>query len=591
VNVRFLPHLVLLALVATGSARAEDAGYEDRLVEWALQQEGLERDPQPDAKRIEEIRIRSENVVAPTDPWPRILNIVHVKTKERVIRRELLFNEGDIYDSEVVAESERNLRVQLIILAVARIVPVKGKTAGTVGILVVTKDLWSLRLNTQINTVGSLVQLLHLHPSENNFLGLNQQLALDFLLKLDTMSFGQAFTESRLFGTRLAFSETAAIIVNRSSGKAEGSRGGFTFGQPLYSLATESAFGIAANWQVETSRVYQGATVLQLPNPDPETPGDTIPFIYETREVDAAASYTRSFGRLFKTNVSGLLGAYRRRFTAPLDLGLSDAQRAWLEANKAPRSEGAVYLGSELALYRAEYLVLRNIDTFALSEDTPIGHRLVFQLRWTPGFFPQEGYLEGGASLRYRLYAKDDLATLTLAASARFVPGNTDIPSLVNRRVAAELVNYSPLIGIGRIAFRGLVDVFSEDLNHRFFLLGGGNGLRGTSPEVLSGTKRVLFNLEYRTLPLEFYTLHAGLVVFYDAGSAFSDSTSFRNNFTQTLGIGLRTLFPQFDVETFRIDFGYVVRGVQANSFGDRFSTSFGQVFGYRPVFLDSPLF
>jgi outer membrane translocation and assembly module TamA len=100
----------------------------------------------------------------------------------------------------------------------------------------------------------------------------------------------------------------------------------------------------------------------------------------------------------------------------------------------------------------------------------------------------------------------------------------------------------------------------------------------------------LLINLEYRTLPWEFHTLHAGLVVFYDAGSAFSDAASLKNNFTHTIGIGLRTLFPQFDTQTFRFDFGYVIRGPPASSFADQFSTSFGQVFDYRPAFLDQPL-
>lgn len=584
-----LSRLAVLALIAAGSALAQEAGYEDRIEEWALRMEGLEREPHPEGKRIEKIYVRSENVVAPTDPWPRILNAVHVKTREHVIRRELLVKEGDSYDSEAVAESERNLR-QLFILAIARVIPVKGSTPESVGLLVVTKDLWSLRLNTQINTVGSLVQLLRVRPSEQNFLGLNQQLSLDFILRLDTMSFGQAFTDPRLFGTRLALSESAAIIVNRSSGKVEGSRGRVALEQPLYSLATETAFGLAGSWQVQTTRIYQGANIFQLPYPDPATQTDTVPFVYQDQTVDGVASYTRSFGRLFKTNVGPFVGAYTRRYASAPEIPLSDAQRAWLVATKLPRSEDAVYLGAALQLYRADFRIFRNLQTFALSEDVQLGHMIQFLLRWSPGFGSTAGFLESGASFRYRLYAGGDLATLTLAARARLMPSTPETSSLVNRRFAAELVNYSPVIGIGRVAFRSLVDLLYQDLNHGFFLLGGGNGLRGASPEILTGTRRLLINLEYRTLPWEFHTLHAGLVVFYDAGSAFSDAASLKNNFTHTIGIGLRTLFPQFDTQTFRIDFGYVIRGPPASSFADQFSSSFGQVFDYRPAFLDQPL-
>ena len=37
-------------------------------------------------------------------------NRLHITTREEVVRQELLFDSGDPYDQEVVAETERNLR-------------------------------------------------------------------------------------------------------------------------------------------------------------------------------------------------------------------------------------------------------------------------------------------------------------------------------------------------------------------------------------------------------------------------------------------------------------------------------------------------
>jgi hypothetical protein len=572
-------------------AAAQDQGYEDRLVKWGLELQGRERDPNPEGKVIDQILVSSENIIAPTDPYPTILNIIHVKTREQVIKREVLLQPGDKYNAEVASESERNLR-SLFILAVARVVPVKNPIPGHVDILVVTKDLWSIRLNTQFNTVGSLLQVLHIMPTEQNFLGLNQQLSLDFLMKLDTISLGEAFTDSRLFGTRLGISESAAIILNRDTGKSEGSRGGISFGQPLYSLATERAFNISGSWDIERARIYRGADVWQLPF-DVST-GATVPYIYDAKDVEGLGSYTLSYGRRFKTNVTFGVGAYTRRFTPPLDLGLSDDQRAFLTANYLPRSEDAVYLLAQLQLYRAEYRVLHNIRTFALSEDFQLGPSLLFSTRYAvPALFSSTQYFEGGTSLGYTFYQWDDLFTATLAARARLLPDGS-IPnqpsSIVNRRVAMEVVNYSPVIGPGRFALRGLVDILGQDLNNSRFLLGGGNGLRGTAAESLTGTKRLLWNFEYRTKPLEFHTLFIGGVLFWDAGRVWGNGTT--SPFVHTVGIGLRTLFPQFDVATLRIDFGIVLRGadvVGPTSFLDRVSASFGQVFDYRPGFLDSP--
>ena len=40
----------------------------------------------------------------------RIANALRFKTRTNVVRRELLFKQGEVYDSAIVAESERNLR-------------------------------------------------------------------------------------------------------------------------------------------------------------------------------------------------------------------------------------------------------------------------------------------------------------------------------------------------------------------------------------------------------------------------------------------------------------------------------------------------
>jgi len=568
---------------------ASEEGYEGRLVEWGLALQGREPDPNPEGKVIDEILVSSEDIVAPSDPYPKILNILHVKTKQDVVKREILLQPGDRYDPEIAAESERNLR-QLFIFAVARVLPVKSPTPGKVSILVVTKDLWSIRLNSEFNTVGSLLQLLHLRPTEQNFLGRNQQVSLDFLMKLDTISLGQAFTDRRLFGTWLTFSETAAIILNRSTGKSEGSRGAFFFGQPLYSLATEQAFGITGSWDIETVRTYRGANVWLVPFPDPATGNPVlVPVIYDAKNLQAAASYTRSYGRQAKTNLSIGLGAYTRRYTPPVYLGLTDDQRAWLTSNYLPRSEDVVYLEGALQLYRADYRVLRDIATFALSEDFHLGPSMFVDLLYAePALLSSVRFLEGKTRLRYALYEKDDLFIATLAIGARFQPDGSTAPgasSLVNRRLSGEVVNYFPVIGPGRFAVRGYFDTVANDLNNTKFFLGGGNGLRGTPAESLTGTTQLLFNLEYRTKPLEFHTLHLGGVVFWDAGKTWGAGTT--SAFTHSIGIGLRGLLPQFDLETLRIDFGYVLRGPMPSSFLDRFSASFGQVFDYRPGFLN----
>jgi hypothetical protein len=130
------------------------------------------------------------------------------------------------------------------------------------------------------------------------------------------------------------------------------------------------------------------------------------------------------------------------------------------------------------------------------------------------------------------------------------------------------------------------VDLRGAPLSRQLLVLGGSNGLRGAEAEQYAGSNLALVNLEYRTLPVEILTLHVGLVLFLDAGAAFPQSP-----WVHSVGVGLRFLFPQFDRETARIDFGYVFD----EPGGPRplyryFSASFGQVTDYQPGYLGSPL-
>ena len=74
-------------------------------------------------------------------------------TDPEVIERELLLAEGDVYDEARAEESMRNLRA-LGIFALVRIVAVTTPDPKRSGLLVYTRDLWSLRLETGFAGTG-----------------------------------------------------------------------------------------------------------------------------------------------------------------------------------------------------------------------------------------------------------------------------------------------------------------------------------------------------------------------------------------------------------------------------------------------------
>ena len=554
-------------------------GYEETLLAWGLAQQAREVEPEPGGKTLEEVLVASEDVVAESDPYPNFLNIFHVRTREQIIRREVLLETGAPYSTELADETARNLR-KLGIFSAVRVVPVKGQTPGGVALLVITKDLWSLRLNQTWDLVGSFLRYVRLQGTEKNFLGLNQQLAVDFMLRPDTMSFGQTYVNRRVGGSRWYLGETAFLIVGRESGEVEGTRGSVVLNRPLYALATPWSFNASADWNIATTRIFRGTEIWQLPYPE----GEPVPYIYETREVSAGANYTRSYGESSKKNVTGGVTAYHRGYEAPPEAPLDEAQREWLRANHLPRSEEAVYASLSLSAFDARYEVMRDVNAYALSEDFQMGHSVLTTVRYAPPVFASVAhYAELGVAARYRWRWGDALTTVAAGGSIRRALREGE--GWTNRRWAAEWHQVSPKVLGGRFVVRGLLDVNLDDLFDRVSLLGGANGLRGAGQDAYAGKRLLLVNLEYRTAPWVFHTLHLGGVLFYDTGSAFER----RPNLVHSVGVGIRFLFPQFTVHVFRLDFGYVINDDRP-SVGQRFTFSGGQVSEYRPDILETPL-
>jgi hypothetical protein len=331
------------------------------------------------------------------------------------------------------------------------------------------------------------------------------------------------------------------------------------------------------SWNVRTRRVFRGASVWQVPYPD-EASGETVPLVYAVREFAGEATATRSFGRELKVDVSASLGGYSRQYTPTL---VDGAQAEWLKTNYLPRSENVTYLSGYVRAFPSTFRVLRNLDTFELSEDYQLGWVAQGGARWAfPLPFAPSNFVELGASLRYRFYAADDLFTVTVAGGVRLRPGLEP----ANQRLTAEVSNYSPQFYGGRFVARVLVDVKGNDLDNRQLLLGGSTGLRGAFAEEYSGRNMVLGNFEYRAKPIELWSNWLGLVLFYDVGSAFNVKPSL----THSVGLGFRLLLPQLNKEVLRVDFGFVFGGAIPGA--DRINASWGQVTDLRPDFLDQPI-
>ncbi len=630
---------LLVAAVPPGSASALDVKkqYEEGLVSWALAQAGLERDPAPAGKVIERIEIVREEIIARSDPWPGFLNIFHVKTKDFVVRQELLIRPGDRWDEELVDESARILR-KLFILAVVRTVACRSRTPGKVVLLVVTKDLWSIRLNMNWSMVGSVVGFWDFTPTEMNLAGRNKRLSLHLRLEeldlgsfkvRDAVSVGQLYVDPRVLGSRLRLVEWVDLVIageipsggvglggkawvpSARPGTIEGAYAQVTLGKPLYSLATEWSWGA---WGVLDIRQVRRFTVNPESAPPGESPGHglktllvqsplgtvackvggapstchAVPRVYDRSELMAGAYVTRSFGRAIKHDVSAGLTSYRLRYAPPGDFPFDEETRAAYVRYSLARSEDASYFYFTYQTRDTRFIQLRNIQTFALTEDFSLGHNLSLTARFATNLTDAaQGYLELSASASYLWHFRGDLLTLWASASSRWQPRIEALGypgPLVSSSLDVGFKNVTPRLWIGRLHLQVHATLRDNNIDRTTVALGGDSGLRGYASGQFEGQNLFLVNAEYRSEPLNLFTVHCGFILFYDGGAVFAGpdprqpSATLPFRFHQSVGLGLRAHLPQFDKESMRVDFGVPLSG-DAGGVGTWFSFSFRQTF------------
>lgn len=213
-------------------------------------------------KRIRRVEIRRLSVFGTNinnpllyDPsrLESVLNKTHFNTNENIIRKNLLFKEGDTLSPLVLSDNERLLR-QLPFIDDARVlvIPVSGEEAD---ILVITKDIYSLSAKIDFKSIerGSVSVF------DKNIFGMGHEFGID-------IPYDDRFTDSPGFGVRYFINNISRSFINLNmyyiDGLGERSFG-FDLGRSLISSATKYAGGISLK------RTYTTEDLDSLPEPEP----------------------------------------------------------------------------------------------------------------------------------------------------------------------------------------------------------------------------------------------------------------------------------------------------------------------------------
>jgi hypothetical protein len=507
-------------------------------------------DPSPDGKTIERIDFIRIDPVDPHDPVPPQLDRLHTTTRESVLLHELLVRQGNEWNAVLVDESARRLRL-LPQLSLVLCVAMRGSAPGTVRLVVITKDVWSLYVDFDIEGTAGGLELLDLEPKETNFAGRHQTVLGRFVLRPLSFSLGASYEVPRLDERWLSLDVDGNIIVNRASGRQEGSFGSVRVGRPLYSARARWAWSVGVTWNDEVYRRYVNAAVDRF---IPASPATTpVPWTYHARTSRESAEVTRSFGWETKNDFTIGAALSRATFGTPDDPALDPAAVAQFNRAALPTSDDRLGPYVQWHGYTSDFSRILDFDTLGLQEDYRLGHDL--WLRVYPlarGFGSTRDLVGTYAAAAYSVALGDGVARASLESTIEAEPTRISDASLI-----AGLGVATPRIGVGRLVFTATVLNRWRNYLNALSFLGGDTLLRGYPSRYLAGKDLVTTNLEYRSRPLEIASLQFGASAFYDVGDADNDLGHLDPK--QSVGIGLRAVFPQVERSVLRLDVGFPV--------------------------------
>ncbi len=429
-----------------------------------------------------------------------VANSVHILTDEEVIRRELLFREGDAYDAHLVEESGQNLRN----LGIMGDVVIDADTLddNSVDITIRTHDRWTLRPGVAMRQEGPRGGF-SVSVRDDNFLGNAQKLRLGYtyLSGPGNPHGGEvAFTEPRLWGSR--WNTTLQYGVSQEYRVAA-----LNVESPFYSDRTP----LAARAFVAHTRVhllqYRDDLAMQ------------VGYIDQENELAWVASRSQA-GLSLLTSL-----AYVRMRSRPVGYPLT------------PFGNVDLVIGSVSVLQR-NHIPALSADVAGRIEDISVGYQAGMAL---------------GRNLHFTTAGTEDYFIKVFGQSNVMIGGKffASYQALATTYIERRVVNETIISGIAlhhwqlspNQHFIGRVGAIIQSRCDptTLLVLGASNGLHGYGYYEFIGQRMMLINLEHRMLSLaRIWFLQLSGAIFFDSGAMWNEEQDLRKQrFHSSAGVGL----------------------------------------------------
>lgn len=344
---------------------------------------------------IDTILIINRNIFDPDADAPgflaRLANRLHARTRAWVIRRALLVNPGEPYDSARVAESERALR-NLHVFSRVRLDTTR--LGGRLALRVATTDGWSTKPQLGYSSAGGSVSWLA-GLVEDNLLGTATSLTAIYNKTPDRTSLSFGYFSPHFVGRRTGL---AAGFSDKSDGRV----GTWQLGLPFYETAAPHAFTTDGEAASERVLVFR----------------------------DAALASTLEH----RTLVFGVTAGFAPRATSRDYLRVSLAAQ-WRREDFATEASAVIprsvfgTAGTALDVAHVRFQVLERFNSYARREDVDVSQLLHFGVWVAPRAW---GYPSGEAGVGTELAAQlaapwpGGFAVLRGAGNGVFTPSGPD---------------------------------------------------------------------------------------------------------------------------------------------------------------------
>jgi hypothetical protein len=430
-----------------------------------------------------------------------LVNALHAETRPYVIRRELLFNVGEPYDTARVNESARNLRALSIFRDV--IIDTVSTDSG-VTVRVRTTDGWTTNLGFGIRTSGR-ERVVNAFVQEINLLGTRTIATLGYESDPDRNTVITGFDTPRLIANRVGI---GASYAQRSDGHSAGA----AIRYPFFNLSSRR--GASLNWGLFDGRVlhYRDGTRIVA---------DSARRKFALLRGDAAMAVRASSHGYVRV---GLTGQLRRD-----DFGEEGGTA------EIPRTI-TVAAGPYVALRAPRYIQVRNYEAMGRIEDVDLGPAVRADVALAPSIWGYErdgvgGRLAASAGIKIPAgFSQFGASVGGLRSSA-----GTDSSSLEGYLLNVMQPNDSHLFVANASAGRLDDPPFGAEYD-----LGLGYGVRAFPSHSFTGDRYYLVNGEYRwlALPRVLGLVGLGVAGFVDHGGAWFRGAEHRTG--TDAGVGLR---------------------------------------------------